>query len=119
MNISKLVNFTEENLSKIHVSQLTQLLDNYHIKYNKKIVQVDTRITPKIWVKLSDVKGKSFIFDNKNYHLLPILGSMTLNLWTYLIRIIYPIFDDGNLTDLHQQFTEIYNEIMSYEVQDE
>ncbi len=99
----ELVNFTEENLSKIHISQFEQFLDKHEVSY----------------LKLND-----FIYVNSIIY--PVFNCRGYLYWTAikhgfgdfnkLLTQIYLEYVQGDLTQFHVLFTEVYNEIMSYPI---
>lgn len=118
----KLVNFTEENLSKIHISQFRQFLDKYGIQYNFQWTY------KKIGNFVFDYKGyiiggcpigynDNFIFDDTEYY-----QEDNRNFGGYfmvfanLLQDIYKHYTKGDLTQFHVLFTQVYNEIMGYPI---
>lgn len=88
------VNFTEENLSKIHISQFEQFLDNHGVEYD----EFGGKILYDILFPKDE--GKSRIYLR----------------WEYFLKMIYPEYVEGDLTQFHALFTQAYNEIMSYPI---
>lgn len=132
----KLVNFTQENLSKIHISQFEQFLMNHNIK-KREYSEIK-------YLTENNIKGNYFKRDlgDNRYHIsisLEAFPSFTFQSgylemrgndkdshdvfcsnfypWTGLLLYIYQekyLLED--LTQFHELFTELYNEIMSYPI---
>ena len=128
--------FTEENLSKIHLSQFEQFLDKHEIKkreYSEIKYLVENSIKGNYFKKkLSDGRYNfsisleafpSFTFqdnyleirdaDKDNHEIF----CSNFYQWTgFLLYIYHEKYGLGDLTQFHVLFTEVYNEIMGYEI---
>ena len=103
------VNFTEENLSKIHIGHFEQFLDKYGIEYGKR--------ENDIWLDIGKHDYCSFKFYNTKKTLVWVIcDNYLFNSFSVLCGRIYPEYVEGNLTQFHELFTQVYNEIMSYPI---
>ena len=132
----KLINFTEDNLSKIHISQFEQFLNNHKI--------IERELSQIKYLVENEIKGNYFkrkLEDNRYYisisldafpnfkfkdEYLEMRGNgkdyhdvfyKNFYHWTGLLLYIYQEnYTLENLTQFHELFTHVYNEIMSYQI---
>ena len=101
--------FTEENLSKIHISQFEKFCINHGVEYGKR--------KNDIWLNIGDLDYCSFKFyTSKKTLVWTICDNYLFNSFSVLCERIYPEYTGGDLTQFHVLFTEVYNEIMGYEI---
>jgi len=114
--------FTEENLSKIHISQFEQFLDKHQDTHKLVHDRLDScTLTIKEDYQGYKYKWIIFIRFHGNGFLYWGSGSFTpyataIDDFTTLLAIIYPDYVQGDLTQFHVLFTQVYNEIMGYEI---
>lgn len=115
------VNFTEENLSKIHISQFERFLNGRQVP-NQSALDEDT-----VWFKGKRVRvinvflypeqdiytpTFNFYFKSGKY-----IADADYGMWrVFFNRIEGEILEYGDLTQFHVLFTQVYNEIMSYPI---
>ena len=115
------LNFTEENLSKIHISQFIQFLNGKQVP-NQSALDEDN-----VWFKGKRVRvinvfsypeqdiytpTFNFYFKSGKY-----IADADYGTWrVFLNRIVDKVLEDGDLTQFHVLFTQVYNEIMSYPI---
>jgi hypothetical protein len=101
----ELVNFTKENLSKIHISQFEQFLDKRDLKHgkNNRCVWFGDYYT----ILFSSESGLM------RWHRYE---SSYVNVFDWLFTFIDYDYVQGDLTQFHVLFTQVYNEIMSYSI---
>lgn len=112
------VNFTEENLSKIHISQFEQFLEKHNIAITRQFININYSI---IYIELFQNRISDFVigFNKINGYLLFDLDHPCfcyIGDFNGIICTIYPEYVQGDLTQFHVLFTEVYNEIMSYPI---
>jgi hypothetical protein len=107
----KLVNFTEENLSKIHISQFMQFLDKYsHLsEYRKSFNRICLS-------NKSEFGYDEISFFESGLLCWKVIDNGYMNFFDTLLTQIYPDYQQGDLTQFHVLFTQVYNEIMGYEI---
>lgn len=128
------VNFTEENLSKIHISQFEQFLDKHGIEYevneNEPMYPTHSGYDYNNYeIQLWQKKGDGFdVFNFGEYKYYDYKGSYTydgsgdhryspIESFTRLFcEYIFLDYVQGDLTQFHVLFTQVYNEIMSYPI---
>jgi hypothetical protein len=144
-----LINFTKENLSRIHISQLKQFLDKnlnhnddvaevrewqgllfiiikkktcYFDKLvnneNNKICKVNGKIesiNDLSIFELKDLYKISFHFNSFNF-CFESKGKFYEKMESLLLNYLEKKYEVGNLTQFHELFTEVYNEIMGYPI---
>jgi hypothetical protein len=107
-----MINFTKENLSKIHISQFERFLRNHNVRHLKdnnfiSVGSLYNRFYHNILITLKKDSGYLYWADVNNSYFTDI---------NQLLTELYPKYVQGDLTQFHVLFTQVYNEIMSYPI---
>jgi len=118
--------FTQENISKIHISQFEQFLHDRGILTVRKILDMYPAY---LYGREVSKSGKLFeVFSSKEDHnvYIPVFsfkfiegnctGYCYADQWKHFLQGIGYHVEDGDLTQFHVLFTQVYNEIIGYEI---
>lgn len=111
-----MINFTEKNLSKIHINQLMQFLQNHDLAYklhkNRRWIMAWNSNTKYLTSAVFSFCNEYFLSSYNRDHAI----SVDAGAFHELVMHLYPDYVQGNLTQFHELFTQVYNEIMSYSI---